>query len=404
MSINKRLATLIILFIVISGFTCSGNPKVRPTEETKTTPDKGSTQEAATSTESPTTGQKLQQAINDLAQEIKNSISDGGFHKAAVVPLTTLRGGQTDLGLYFSDKLTSMLSGGSSHLEMVERSKINAALAEIKLGESGLLDEETIQKTGKALGVDAVIVGTITDLGQEVDINVRIFSVSTLKILGKASQLLPKDGVVKSLLYNIEPDQQGVEQTKKTEDNEINKTGKYLFYDDFTSPDFSRYQVSDAGMVKFNPEEGMVEVNTGDNHAAWIQLDLDREIQSGLIEVEFMTTIVYPYEGAVAIYALTSAKNGYCFLYPTHGNEYKTRLAKVVSNKELVLGERAGDTYSLNQDHKISLGFDPSSIKGSFDDKIIYNMKNDTILKIKQIRINIAEMNAYIKSLKVLRQ
>lgn len=402
--IIKRMSVRAIPFLAILVLACAGNYKVKPTNETKIPPSKGTGSEITTTEESPTAGQKLQQAINTLTQEIKASISDGGFHKAAVVPLTTLRGEQSDLGLYITDKLTSMLSGGSGQLEMVERSKINAALAEIKLGESGLLSEETIQKTGKALGVDAVVVGTITDLGQEVDINVRIFSVSTLKILGKASQLLPKDDVVTSLLHSVEPSQQLSGQIKGTEHDKISKGVKYTFYDDFTSSDFSRYRVSrgafpKTGKATFNPEAGVVEITTGDNTDVDIAFNLEREIQSGRIEVEFLPMRLYPESGNISLYALTSSNNGYCFLYPA--SKYNSRIAKVVSNQDVVLAQRAGDTFSLNQDHRISLEFNPTSIQGWFDGKIIHSVSNDARFNITYIKIRVTQMNAYIKSLKV---
>lgn len=147
-----------------------------------------------------TTGERLQQAIASLAGDIQKGVSGKRVQKAAVMPLTTLHGIETTLGLYIADKLTNALSVGTQRIDMVERARISVALGEMKLGASGLLSEETIQRTGMALGADAVIVGTITELGDEIDVSVRIFSVATLRILGQASHLLEKDEVINSLM------------------------------------------------------------------------------------------------------------------------------------------------------------------------------------------------------------
>lgn len=187
------------------------------------------------------TGQILRLTVKVLADEIRSSVSGGQFSRVAVMPFTTLRGEENDLGLFISDRLTSELSVGEGSLQLVERSQIDQALAEMRLGETGFLSEETIQKTGEALGADAVIVGTIVEIGGEVDINLRVFSVSTLKILGKASQLIKKDKVIESMLSEtasiwgepgVSEDPPG--ESGSQEGNESLLNGDVFFHEDFS--------------------------------------------------------------------------------------------------------------------------------------------------------------------------
>jgi len=180
------------------------------------------------------TGQILQQTVAIIAGEIRSSVSGGQFSRVAVMPFTTLLGEENVLGLYISDRLTSELSVGEDNLQLVERSQINQALAEMRLGETGFLSEETIQKTGQALGADAVIVGSIVELGGEVDINLRVFSISTLKILGKASQLIEKNEVIESLLSRTDKSSQTTRTQSQSESlKEENITdSNLLFHDD----------------------------------------------------------------------------------------------------------------------------------------------------------------------------
>lgn len=187
------------------------------------------------------TGQILRLTVKVLADEIRSSVSGGQFSRVAVMPFTTLRGEENDLGLFISDRLTSELSVGEGSLQLVERSQIDQALAEMRLGETGFLSEETIQKTGEALGADAVIVGTIVEIGGEVDINLRVFSVSTLKILGKASQLIEKDKVIESMLsatasLKVGP---GVSEDPDDESNSEIGNQSLLSGDVFFQEDFS---------------------------------------------------------------------------------------------------------------------------------------------------------------------
>ena len=60
-----------------------------------------------------------------------------------------------------SDLLTNKLVEGGSY-SVIERSKVAAVLAEQNLGQDGRIDPATAAQVGRILGVDAVIVGSIT--------------------------------------------------------------------------------------------------------------------------------------------------------------------------------------------------------------------------------------------------
>lgn len=67
-----------------------------------------------------------------------------------------------------SDILVNQLVEGGNFV-VVERSKLDAILSEQNLGASGRVDTSTAAKIGKILGVDAVIVGSITGFNLEED-------------------------------------------------------------------------------------------------------------------------------------------------------------------------------------------------------------------------------------------
>jgi curli biogenesis system outer membrane secretion channel CsgG len=48
--------------------------------------------------------------------------------------------------------------------DVVERQRLQAVLGEQQLGASGALDPATVKRVGKVLGVDALVIGTVSDL------------------------------------------------------------------------------------------------------------------------------------------------------------------------------------------------------------------------------------------------
>src|SRR4051812_45206452 len=63
------------------------------------------------------------------------------------------------IGAGIAETLTTEL-GRIRDLTLVERSQLNEALKEIKLGQSGVVDTATAQKAGRAIGADSVVIGS----------------------------------------------------------------------------------------------------------------------------------------------------------------------------------------------------------------------------------------------------
>jgi hypothetical protein len=99
-----------------------------------------------------------------------------------------------DAGRYASDRLEYYLYN-RSNFQIIERRMINKVLDELSLHQSGLFDPATVKKVGKMLGVDAIIVGTvsgyyhvkselITDqITSRYDVTIKVIDVETGRIL-----------------------------------------------------------------------------------------------------------------------------------------------------------------------------------------------------------------------------
>lgn len=74
--------------------------------------------------------------------------------------------GENGVSRGISDRLTNQLVKDGTFI-LIERSKIDAVLAEQNLGASGRIEPTTAAQIGRILGVDAVLIGSVTQFGLE---------------------------------------------------------------------------------------------------------------------------------------------------------------------------------------------------------------------------------------------
>lgn len=94
-------------------------------------------------------GGNMQVAVNPNAN----------FAAVKRVAVVTFGGPQGDAA---ADAMTQYLVGYGANV--VERQRLQAVLGEQRMGASGTLDPSTVKRVGKILGVDALIVGSVSDL------------------------------------------------------------------------------------------------------------------------------------------------------------------------------------------------------------------------------------------------
>lgn len=82
-----------------------------------------------------------------------------------------------------SAMLITDLSKSGSSLKLIERTKIEALLKEITLGQTGVVDQATAVKVGRILGAESIAFGAYMVLGDAVRIDVRIIKVETSELV-----------------------------------------------------------------------------------------------------------------------------------------------------------------------------------------------------------------------------
>lgn len=96
----------------------------------------------------------------------------------AITDFELLKGNDPDIATYVQEDVTTALVG-SGQFNVVERYKLSTVLDEIKLSQSGMVDSRTAKKAGKLLGADLLLTGTLIQVGNNWNANLRLINTET---------------------------------------------------------------------------------------------------------------------------------------------------------------------------------------------------------------------------------
>jgi len=150
-------------------------------------------------------GADLESGLDSLAASLAKGLREKGVHRLAVVEFTDIRGYASALDPFLAEELTTRLFALDRNFRIAERRQLQRVLEEQKLTASALFDESTIAAVGKALGIQAIVTGSISDLGSEVRVNARAISVDTAQVFAAAAVSLPMEGGVEHLVRQPAP-------------------------------------------------------------------------------------------------------------------------------------------------------------------------------------------------------
>lgn len=143
--------------------------------------------------------QDIRAGIEQLAANIVKEAPEGRQLRVAVADFPDLQGVTSALGRYIASRLTTRLAQ-SPKFFVIERQRLGQILAELKFGMSDLVDPAKVKQLGRMVGVEAVVVGTVADLGNQVDIDARMIEIETTHMLLGVTATLGKDPVVTQML------------------------------------------------------------------------------------------------------------------------------------------------------------------------------------------------------------
>ena len=144
----------------------------------------------------------LDEGLNTIADQISESVTSVKIKNVAVMDFNDLQGNVTLLGRFIEEELVTRLFQ-ANQFKVIERSLLENALGELKFNLSDLVDPSVAKQLGRVVGADAIVTGTITDLGQSVKINARIIAVESGEVIGAAGAKVVKDTSVGEMLKKM---------------------------------------------------------------------------------------------------------------------------------------------------------------------------------------------------------
>ncbi|MBI5091671.1 MAG: DUF4384 domain-containing protein [Candidatus Hydrogenedentes bacterium] len=118
----------------------------------------------------------------DPAQQIADmtvsNLAQLGGNTIVVFPFPYSDGIKSIEGSLLSERIATTLSEQKA-ARVLERELLDKIMAEQKLSASGLVDPATSVQVGKLLGAHGIVAGTVTDLGENIEIHARLVKVET---------------------------------------------------------------------------------------------------------------------------------------------------------------------------------------------------------------------------------
>ena len=126
---------------------------------------------------------KIEKPVADVPPEVEVSVTSIGERLSiAVLPFVS-RGFSGEIGDMdiFDKMITGLIHVG--RFKVIERAQLEKIVQEQKLGLTGILDATTAAEVGRGIGVDAVILGSVTRAQNSLSIDARLIDTETAAII-----------------------------------------------------------------------------------------------------------------------------------------------------------------------------------------------------------------------------
>ncbi|GAX62898.1 membrane-fusion protein [Candidatus Scalindua japonica] len=206
-------------------------------------------------------GDDLYSKIDDLAGQIVNCLQQGRKYKLVLLEFTDMNGKTSTFSKFlFQELVTRLFLANNKKIEIVDNNIINEFIKEHHISLQELPYPESSKKLAESLGVNCIVKGVITDLGNSIKLNTRVITAETGSMFGVAAVDIEKDEKLAKLLsekHKVASFDTGKIETKidvdiKEEHASLGAAdyGTVFFEEDFTNYDDGQpLQVWGEGLV-----------------------------------------------------------------------------------------------------------------------------------------------------------
>jgi TolB-like protein len=147
----------------------------------------------------PVLAQDARAGVEQIAAQLIKGAPEGRQLRVAVADFPDLQNVTCDLGRYVANRLTTRLTQSAKFL-VIERQRLSQVLTELKFSMSDLVDPSKAKQLGRQVGVETIVVGTVSDLGNQIDLDARMIDIETNRMLLGVSTTISRDQVVDEML------------------------------------------------------------------------------------------------------------------------------------------------------------------------------------------------------------
>jgi len=174
-----------------------------PQQLPPTVPDKPKYEPVPTPTVTTTpVATALEVAIRNLANKLAAGLGESRQVKIGVLEFLDLQGRISQLGKFIAEDLTTAFFE-KGKFAMVERGLLQQVTREHALTQTGIIDLSQAQEIGKMVGADAIISGSLSDIGNEIKANARLIDVRGGTVLAVAGESIAKTENVSKMFNTI---------------------------------------------------------------------------------------------------------------------------------------------------------------------------------------------------------
>ncbi len=147
----------------------------------------------------PACAQDWTTGVEQLAAQFEAGLPEGRQLKLAVADFPDRNGVVSDLGRFLAERLSLRL-GKNPKVIGVQRRYLGLVLAQLGLTRSDLSTPENARVLARSTGMDLLVLGTVTDRGDQLALDARLVQIAGNQTLSIAAATIAKDSKMAHML------------------------------------------------------------------------------------------------------------------------------------------------------------------------------------------------------------
>ena len=139
--------------------------------------------------------------IDALAAQIVERSVAANRTTIAIAAFPHVNDSCSELSNFLVDELVnSLFNLAENQLSIIERSQLDRIFSEMELSLSGAVDMNTTQELGRVHGVDTLLVGTLSNFGEDLRVNARLIDTETAQVYSAAAVNIPRTSTFEDMM------------------------------------------------------------------------------------------------------------------------------------------------------------------------------------------------------------